>query len=324
MEKIDTTDKSTVVAAPAPTEESRALAAQREAALEKALAAVGGAITAPMIAAAFAEAEQKKSNFQVAAVRLGIMLEAKFLAVSAARAAGENVQSFGAFCAEAFGDKSVRTLRSYRWLAKRFLSAAVTPLTSLTARSPLVVEAAGIESAETALVALAENSPRAGELDARIEKFIAGRSLRELATDLSSAEKSAAREEFYEQASVELAEECEAEAASNFDANELKDLPPGMNVLDAAIRSPILNSPIEPADVLPFAEIFRDADAQAEDAIGFLIAKKEEVSPRVLAANMRTLAELFEAKAKKAMNLARSAERAKEDPAASVAAEGEE
>lgn len=320
MEKSDTIDVP--VAAPAPTEESRALAAQREAALEKALAAVGGAITAPMIASAFADAEQKKSNFQVAAVRLGIMLEAKFLAVSAARAAGEDVQGFGAFCAEAFGDKSVRTLRSYRWLAKRFLSAAVTPLTSLTARSPLVVEAAGIESAETALVALAENNPRAGALDARIEKFIAGRSLRELATDLSSAEKSAAREEFYEQASVELAEESEAESASAF-ADELKDLPPDMSVLGAAIRSPILDAPIEPADVLPFAEIFRDVDAQAEDAIGFLIAKKEEVSPRVLAANMRTLAELFEAKAKKAMSLARSAERAKEDPAASVAAEGE-
>lgn len=318
MEKTDTTDESTVVA-PAPTEESRALAAQREAALEKALASVGRAITAPMIAAAFAEAEQKKSNFQVAAVRLGIMLEAKFLAVSAARAAGEDVQSFGAFCAEAFGDKSVRTLRSYRWLAKRFLSAAVTPLTSLTARSPLVVEAAGIESAETALVALAEKSPRAGELDARIEKFIAGRSLRELATDLSSAEKSAAREEFYERASVELAEESAESAASAAPPIE----PADEGVVDAALRAPILDAPIEPADVLPFAEIFRDADAQAEDAIGFLIAKKEEVSPRVLAANMRTLAELFEAKAKKAMNLARSAERAKEDPAAAVAAEGE-
>lgn len=315
MEKTDTFDTNAVVAAPAPTEESRALAAQREAALEKALAGVGASITAPMIAAAFAEAEQKKSNFQVAAVRLGIMLEAKFLAVSAARAAGENVQSFGAFCAEAFGDKSVRTLRSYRWLAKRFLSAAVTPLTSLTARSPLVVEAAGIESAETALVALAENSPRAGALDARIEKFIAGRSLRELATDLSSAEKSAAREEFYEQASVELAEECEAEAA-----NKIDDVSHELTELAAAIRSPILDAPIEPADVLPFAEIFRDADAQAEDAIGFLIAKKEEVSPRVLAANMRTLAELFEAKAKKAMNLARSAERAKADPAEAIEA----
>ena len=312
MEKTDTTDESTVVA-PAPTEESRALAAQREAALEKALASVGGAITAPMIASALAEAEQKKSNFQVAAVRLGIMLEAKFLAVSAARAAGENVQSFGAFCSEAFGDKSVRTLRSYRWLAKRFLSAAVTPLTSLTARSPLVVEAAGIESAETALVALAENSPRAGALDARIEKFIAGRSLRELATDLSSAEKAAAREEFYEQASVELAEESAASAAPTIE-------PADEGVVDAALRAPILAAPIEPADVLPFAEIFRDADAQAEDAIGFLIAKKEEVSPRVLAANMRTLAELFEAKAKKAMSLARSAERAKADPAEELAA----
>lgn len=318
MEKSDTLDVP--VAAPAPTEESRALAAQREAALEKALAAVGGSITAPMIASAFAEAEQKKSNFQVAAVRLGIMLEAKFLAVSAARAAGEDVQSFGAFCAEAFGDKSVRTLRSYRWLAKRFLSAAVTPLTSLTARSPLVVEAAGIKSAETALVALAENSPRAGALDARIEKFIAGRSLRELATDLSSAEKAAAREEFYESASAELAEESAENAANAAPTIE----PDDEGVVDAALRAPILNTPIEPADVLPFAEIFRDADAQAEDAIGFLIAKKEEVSPRVLAANMRTLAELFEAKAKKAMNLARSAERAKEDPAAAVAAEGEE
>ena len=310
MEKSDTLDVPVV--APAPTEESRALAAQREAALEKALASVGGAITAPMIAAAFAEAEQKKSNFQVAAVRLGIMLEAKFLAVSAARAAGEDVQSFGAFCAEAFGDKSARTLRSYRWFAKRFLSAAVTPLTSLTARSPLVVEAAGIESAETALVALAENE---NALDARIEKFIAGRSLRELATDLSSAEKSAAREEFYEQASVELAEEGELDAA-----NKIDDVEHGVYEVAAAIRSPILDAPIEPADVLPFAEIFRDADAQAEDAIGFLIAKKEEVSPRVLAANMRTLAELFDAKSKKAMSLARSAERAKADPAEEVAA----
>ena len=93
-----------------------------------------------------------------------------------------------------------------------------------------------------------------------------------------------------------------------------------MIVVDAALRAPILDAPIEPADVLPFAEIFRDADAQAEDAIGFLIAKKEEVSPRVLAANMRTLAELFEAKAKKAMSLARSAERAKADPAEELAA----
>ena len=308
MEKSDTLDVPVV--APAPTEESRALAAQREAALEKALCAAGSTITAPMIAAAFAEAEQKKSNFQVAAVRLGIMLEAKFLAVSAARAAGEDVQSFGAFCAEAFGDKSARTLRSYRWLAKRFLSAAVTPLTSLTARAPLVVEAAGIESAETALVALAENE---NALDARIEKFIAGRSLRELATDLSAAEKAAAREEFYEQASVELAEESAASAAPTIE-------PADEGVVDAALRAPILDAPIEPADVLPFAEIFRDADAQAEDAIGFLIAKKEEVSPRVLAANMRTLAELFEAKAKKAMSLARSAERAKADPAEELAA----
>lgn len=311
MEKTDTLDVP--VAAPAPTEESRALAAQREAALEKALSAAGSTITAEMIAAAFAEAEQKKSNFQVAAVRLGIMLEAKFLAVSAARAAGEDVQSFGAFCAEAFGDKSARTLRSYRWLAKRFLSAAVTPLTSLTARSPLVVEAAGIESAETALVALAENE---SALDARIEKFIAGRSLRELATDLSSAEKSAAREEFYEQASAELAEESAENAALAAPTIE----PADEGVVDAALRAPILNTPIEPADVLPFAEIFRDADAQAEDAIGFLIAKKEEVSPRVLAANMRTLAELFDAKAKKAMSLARSAERAKSDPAEAIEA----
>lgn len=313
MEKTYTPDESAVVSAPAPTEEIRALAAQREAALEKALAAVGGAITSPMIAAAFAEAEQKKSNFQVAAVRLGIMLEAKFLAVSAARAAGEDVQSFGAFCAEAFGDKSARTLRTYRWLAKRFLSAAVTPLTSLTARAPLVVEAAGIESAETALVALAENE---SALDARIEKFIAGRSLRELATDLSSAEKASAREEFYESASAALAEESAENAANAAPTIE----PDDEGVVDAALRAPILDAPIEPADVLPFAEIFRDADAQAEDAIGFLIAKKEEVSPRVLAANMRTLAELFEAKAKKAMNLARSAERAKADPAEEIEA----
>lgn len=316
MEKSDTLDVP--VAAPAPTEESRALAAQREAALEKALAAVGAAISPEMIAAAYAEAEAKKSNFQIAAVRLGVMLEAKFLAVSAARAAGEDVQSFGAFCAEAFGAKSVRTLRSYRWLAKRFLSAAVTPLTSLTARAPLVVEAATLDGAETALVALAENE--ASPLDERIREFIAGRSLRELATDLSAAEKSAAREDFYESASAALAEES-AETAANA-APPIASADEG--VVDAALRAPILDAPIEPADVLPFAEIFRDADAQAEDAIGFLIAKKEEVSPRVLAANMRTLAELFEAKAKKAMNLARSAERAKEDPAAAVEAEGEE
>lgn len=277
-----TTTNVAIISDPA---EAARIEAKREAEMDARLIAIGGKLTTEKLALQIAATECIRGTYQIAAVRLGIMLEAKFRAVNAER---ETPISFNAFCSSSgFPKGRTDTLRTYRWLAKRFLRSLTMPATPITARNTLIAAAQNLRGSETDLVALAEGA----EATASIHEFVAGRTLKELITDLTAAEKSAAREECYDGLNPAVPEPEEA-AEPVGDAGD-----------DAAI-----DAAAEPeTEQLTFETIFRDADAQTEDCIGFLLGHKEEISPKRLAKSLNDLAELFEKKAAKARDLARKA-----------------
>lgn len=281
--------------------EAAALAAKREAAMESRLIALGNALTPERLKTQFAATEKSRSELQIGMVRLGIMLEAKFLALAAAKrkadaAGAEKPPSFAAFCDATFGKGCDRTLRTYRWIAKRFLKSVTDVATPLNARNPLFIAAQGIENASEALLTVAESDGVAES----IRRFIGGRTLRELLTDLAAAEKAAAREEFYEKLSA---------------GEEPDDATDGESAAEDDGDAPLGTAPAPETEQLTFDSIFTDAEAQSEDSIGFIVARKEDVSPRVLAQSLLTVAGIFREKAKKAEKLAKQAARAAEsDP----------
>ena len=185
------------------------------------LAAIGGKLTDGMLAEQAANVAKKQAGYVAEAVRMGLMLEAKFAAVCRANRAGNGFQptrtdtcvhscgdgrngmneknvpeSFPAYCERVFGAGTERNMRRYRWLGRRYLRAATEALQTQSSELAKALQAEESFDAEAVMLAVA--SGNAGGLTLR--NWIAGRSLSQLITDLRQADAEACREEAEERA----------------------------------------------------------------------------------------------------------------------------
>ena len=187
------------------------------------LAAIGGELTDGMLAEQAANVAKKQAGYVAEAVRMGLMLEAKFAAVCRANRAGngertrftanghacpfavdgrngvneKNVpESFPAYCERVFGAGTERNMRRYRWLGRRYLRAATEALQPQSSELAKALQAEECFDAEATMLAVATGN--AGGLTLR--NWIAGRSLSQLITDLRQADAEACKEEAEERA----------------------------------------------------------------------------------------------------------------------------
>ena len=176
------------------------------------LAAIGGKITEEMLLRQAVSVAKKQADYVAEAVRMGLMLEAKFAAVCRAReAAGlekspkrkgldtrvqainetQNPESFPAYCERVFGAGTERTMRRYRWLGRRYLRAATEALQPQSSELAKALQSEESFDAEATILAVASGT--AGGLTLR--NWIAGRSLSQLILDLRQADADACKEE---------------------------------------------------------------------------------------------------------------------------------
>lgn len=169
----------------------------------------------------------KQADFVTEAVRLGLMLEAKFAAICAAReAAGlekspkrkgldTRVQainetpvpeSFPDYCERVFGAGSERNMRRYRWLGRRYLQAATEPLHPQSGELAKCLQGTEGFDAEGTLLGVASG----GKGGLTLRTWVAGRSISQLIRDLRRVEADAEDEEVAEQKRGVLKAEADA------------------------------------------------------------------------------------------------------------------
>lgn len=182
------------------------------------IAALGAKITDEMLVDQSHDVHKKQADFVAAAVRLGLMLEAKFAAICKANRAGngertrftangsalpfaddenkerneKNVpESFPEFCRRVFGAGTDSNMRRYRWLGRRYLQAATETLHPQS--SDLAKSLQHADSIDAEALMLDNAGGKNGGLSLR--NWIAGRSLRQLIVDLRQADSDASKEE---------------------------------------------------------------------------------------------------------------------------------
>lgn len=236
--------KKNIDSAPVPAAENTATEIVDPAAERAAkLAAIGDAITDADLRDAEAAAEKKKGEFAIAAIRLGLMLEAKFAAISAENSAANlrrgsrmatrchsgNSETFPQFCARVFGAEKTRSLRGYRMLARRWFDAATEPQHAHGSELAKSLHEACNGDAGGGICTLIADCERA----LPIADFVAGRSLRRLIDDLRRADEDAEEEEAAE-ARAEAAQEAakRVERLHNPTAATIPDIPPYQQTLN--------------------------------------------------------------------------------------------
>ncbi len=161
----------------------------------------------------------KQADFVTEAVRLGLMLEAKFAAICAenvggrpstktldTRVQGFNAESFPSYCSRVFGAGSERNMRRYRWLGRRYLQAATEPLHPQSGELAKCLQGTEGFDAEGTLLGVASG----GKGGLTLRTWVAGRSISQLIRDLRRVEADAENEEVAEQKRGVLKAEADA------------------------------------------------------------------------------------------------------------------
>lgn len=205
---------------------------------------IGGKLQDEMLADQAERVATKQADFVTEAVRLGLMLEAKFAAICAAnRSAGipldtrvqrSDPESFPQYCSRVFGAGSERNMRRYRWLGRRYLQAATEPLHPQSGELAKCLQGTEGFDAEGTLLGVASG----GKGGLTLRTWVAGRSISQLIRDLRRVEADAEDEEVAEQKRGVL--KAEADAAH---AELTEDEPDSAGSDDAVWKQ--MNLPLE-------------------------------------------------------------------------------
>lgn len=177
---------------------------------------IGGKLQDEMLADQAERVATKQADFVTEAVRLGLMLEAKFASICAAnRSAGipldtrvqrSEPESFPAYCSRVFGAGSERNMRRYRWLGRRYLQAATESLHPQSGELAKCLQGTEGFDAEGTLLGVASG----GKGGLTLRTWVAGRSISQLIRDLRRVEADAEDEEVAEQKRGVLKAEADA------------------------------------------------------------------------------------------------------------------